>query len=329
MILLLSADCPICNYDGYSLRRCIRVSLSRNTGLQEPEQSMQSFQPNLLFNNSKKISLLVRNHGRVCCNCRGKETPLCTSWRGSYTVEAAVCLPLMICFMIFIIFFIQIFRVQSGVQRALDDAGKTAAVAAEVLGEDTDGGLAAIIAACNAGIVGYHVPAGYIRGGLAGIRYGNSSIDGNYVKLTACYTIEFPIGMFGRYRWDIYQCADYRKWVGWDRNEEMGDGRYVYVTKHGSAYHTNLQCSYLQPKISAVGADEVGDRRSEDGSIYYPCPACHGDREGIQTVYVAAYGTVYHSSRSCSSLKRSICRILLENADGYHPCSKCVVEGGL
>ena len=48
-----------------------------------------------------------------------KETPFCISYQGSYTIEAALILPLMISACIFILFFLRIAMVQIGVNRSM------------------------------------------------------------------------------------------------------------------------------------------------------------------------------------------------------------------
>lgn len=303
------------------------MSLSRLSGSAGKKQWMHSFQPifSILFSKNYQNSLQVTNNSRDCYG--EKEAPLCTFLKGSYTVEAAVCLPIVICVSAFIIYFFQIFSVQCSIQRSLDDAAKIVAVCADASEENEKGQLAAAIAGCNARVLQYHVPLRYIRGGLAGLQYDGSDAKGNYIRLAVHYTIPFPIGIFGRHSWNMYQCSVQRKWVGWDPYENAGEGSYVYVTQHGTAYHLTLKCSYLHPDISAVAREEVGGRRNRDGAKYYACKSCHADRDEGAIVYIAQYGTAYHSSISCAGLRRNIRKILLKDAGQYHPCKKCVRGG--
>ena len=66
----------------------------------------------------------------------GKKTSLCSRHKGSYTLEAAVIIPILAFFFVTILFFFRVLQVQTQVQEALDYAGrKTACVASSVSSE--------------------------------------------------------------------------------------------------------------------------------------------------------------------------------------------------
>ena len=118
-----------------------------------------------------------------------KEAPFCTSFHGSYTIEAAMVLPLFISVCVFILFFLRMAMVQIGVTRGLEEvAAKTAVCCGK---EEIH--LPVLILAANANIVAKKTPVSYITGGILGISYEESSIADNYVVLTATYDILFPI----------------------------------------------------------------------------------------------------------------------------------------
>ena len=132
-----------------------------------------------------------------------------------------------------------------------------------------------------------------------------------------------PIGLLGKYTYPITQEAKARKWVGFDASEYTWDGIYVYITPTGDVYHTNINCSYLNPSIRAISSRELITARNSSGAKYYPCKHCKGN-ENKGTVYITDFGTIYHSDINCNTLKRTIKKVLYEDVkDLRRPCSKC------
>lgn len=60
--------------------------------------------------------------------CRRQETPPCLWLEGSFTLEAAVILPVMALFFVMILMFFRVMQVQMDVQKALDDTGRKLAL---------------------------------------------------------------------------------------------------------------------------------------------------------------------------------------------------------
>ena len=86
-----------------------------------------------------------------------KEAPFCTSFHGSYTIEAAMVLPLFISLCVFILFFLRMAMVQIGVTRGLEEvAAKTAVCCGK---EEIH--LPVLILAANANILHYRGNLGY------------------------------------------------------------------------------------------------------------------------------------------------------------------------
>ena len=68
----------------------------------------------------------ILSHQAEACRCQ--ETPPCPWLEGSFTLEAAVILPLMALFFVMILMFFRVMQVQMEVQRALDDTGRRLSV---------------------------------------------------------------------------------------------------------------------------------------------------------------------------------------------------------
>lgn len=239
------------------------------------------------------------------------------SVKASYTIEAAVVLPIFLGLMIFTIFYMRLLQVEFGIQKSLDETGQQIAVVST--GEE-DISLAELCVLCDGRILKNKVPVSYIKGGISGISYDNSSVEGNYINLQVSYVIEFPIYFFGNLRWERSQQSIHRKWIGWDSKEEWN---YVYVTEHGEVYHLHPQCPYLNPSISAILYTQVENKRNAQGAKYKACRGCGAKKVKKGIVFITEYGEVYHRSLRCVGLKRTIHRIPITQVGERRICGKC------
>ena len=118
-----------------------------------------------------------------------------------------------------------------------------------------------------------------------------------------------------------------RAWTGRSESassdDENNDSRYVYVTENMSVYHTDSGCSYINLSIHCVSADNVGGQRNSDGEKYKPCEKCMNGSDGADHVYITETGNRYHSSTSCSGLKRTVKMVDISEVGGLKECSRC------
>ena len=70
-----------------------------------------------------------------------------------------------------------------------------------------------------------------------------------------------------------------------------------------------------------VQGKEISGLRNESGGRYYACEHCGG--KGGGPAYITDYGDRYHSSLSCSGLKRTVYAVPLSEVIGKGACSKC------
>lgn len=251
-----------------------------------------------------------------------KETPFCTFRKASFTIEAAVIFPLFAGFLITILFFFKALMVQQSVEAALQYTGRKMAVLAC---ESEEKGTLLDLAAAEAvfdeakkevgGLVTYQGCVGICLDAL------QSSFSGNYIELYTAYDVPLPIGFFGKQEVRIAQSVKTRKWTGY-RGESNGTetDRFVYVTPTGHAYHESMDCAYLDLSIQSVSYPAVENLRNANGERYDKCENC-GKADGA--VYITSYGNRYHSSLTCSGLKRTVYLIRISEAQGYHACQKC------
>lgn len=250
-----------------------------------------------------------------------KEAPLCTLKKASFTLEAAVVLPLLAGFFVSVLFFFQVLMIQQEVEKALEYTGRKMAVLAygEEEGKMPDLAEAEFIFARE--LKESNCPMRYVKGNHIYLDMHSSSVKGNYIWLYTGYQVQLPIGFFGKTQILVTQSVKTRKWTGYQgiNEEENADG-FVYVTEHGSVYHESLNCAYLDLSIQSVSVNEVENLRNKDGAKYYSCASCKGD---TGNVYITDYGTCYHTSLSCSGLKRTVHLIRKSEAGNYGACSKC------
>ncbi len=253
------------------------------------------------------------------------ETPLYTSLPGFYMVEAAVSIPVFVCFVVCILFFFCIMQLQIEIQASLNYAGR---IISEYAALESDGSdkisekaeFAAAEVLFRKHLKEQNARTEYIRGGELGISLLDTELEGDYVHLKVKYRVKFPIGLFGKYEFLVHQQAKARKWTGENRTASENAG-WVYITPTGSAYHQTAQCPYLDLSIRSVAFEEVEKQRNHSGGRYEMCRKC-GKSFGT-LVYITDYGDVYHGSIACTGLKRSVQKVRLSEIGGRHACSKC------
>ena len=245
--------------------------------------------------------------------------------KASYTVEAAFVLPMFLLAGIAVIFFFRVIQVEWGVQTAISDVARSAAISGDVFSEMKSGPIQAL---CAAEIAAKGVPYKFVIGGPVGINLSATEVSDTEVSINASYIMKVPTTLFGWKHFNISQRALARRWVGDDPKDDDEADKYVYVTESGSVYHTNLSCAYLNPSIRGVFDEQLSSERNVNGAIYYQCPSCKN--KGFTGIwYVTDYGTNYHTTLTCPGLKRTINRMKLQDAidKGYPHCSKCQKNG--
>ena len=144
------------------------------------------------------------------------------------------------------------------------------------------------------------------------------------MDLQVNYKMEIPVAMF---RIPILSKKEMIKLKGWTGHEvkttDTEESIMVYVTVYGIAYHSDINCGYLELSLKAVDEREIDDLRNQNGGKYKECLACKGS-VGTHKAYIADYGTKYHKSLECSAIKRTMYKVPLENVHGMGGCSKCV-----
>lgn len=246
-------------------------------------------------------------------------TPL-TIWRGSYTVEAAVVIPLLAICLTTILFMFRVTQVQEEIQQGLFCAGRQAAVEGSA-GKSRLIPLAIAELRFKKEIKDAEPIKMYVENGCGGVSLLGSRVDGDYLVLRASCRIKFPFSVLGLGDIRMLVGSKNRLWNGYTIGQEKDP--YVYCTPSGSVYHRSLGCPSLDLSIREVEYIQVKKLRNRDGHKYYPCSACAGKKGEGGAVYITDYGTMYHTSLSCSKLKRTVKKIRLSMVGGRRPCKRC------
>ncbi len=259
-------------------------------------------------------------------NLFNSEAPLCACHRlylkASFTLEAAIIIPLVAGFFASILFFFRVLQVETKVYSALSYASrKTAAIVS-----DTDSDVTSWIVAqayFQNAISEEEQISQYVKGGADGISLLNSDFSEDYIDLKASYEIELPIPFFRIRGIGILQQSKSRKWIGDTNHKNDCESLLVYITSQGEVYHNTKTCNYLDLSIQMVNLAEMADLRNENGHKYYACELCAADISCNNHVLITDYGTFYHNDLTCSGLKRTIYEIPKSEVGNRTECSKC------
>ena len=275
-----------------------------------------SLNKNHLYSNykNKNDGLFLRD--RMKAIRKRRPYPFSSYENGSYTIEAAVLLPMFLVFGMLVLFCMKTVYTQWKVSTVLDQIVDTTALYGENPGDAVLYGAFYTLAAKE------KVPTEDILGGIAGITLFQSSSDDLRISLSADYIITYPISLLGKQGFYVSQTRTARIWNGYDPTQNTSEeGSIAFVTKYGTVYHLSLSCPHIDLSIRSISKEQLSDAKNLSGGKYKKCPMC-GKKSDVY--YVTSWGDCYHSSLSCSGLKRTIYRIPLEDAKAsYNPCSKC------
>ena len=259
--------------------------------------------------------------------------------RGSMTLEAAFVLPFFLFAVLNILFAVNMIGTQSRINAALHQVGNKLAFAGYVyentVGDALPEGLAGVAVTegyARGQIVDYvgrsYLEHSCVKGGAGGLSFAGSSVMGeeDIIDLKISYRVRPFVELMGFDGFLMSQRYYGRAWTGYDAAGAVSGGTeeypMVYVTKTGTVYHLDRNCTYLNPKIEMVSAQSVSDRRNESGEKYAPCGSCGTYGSGNE-VYITSYGSSYHKRLNCPGLKRTIYTVPLSEVGARGGCSKC------
>ena len=147
------------------------------------------------------------------------------------------------------------------------------------------------------------------------------------IDLVASYQVKLPFRLIRIHTCRFRQRVHTRAFTGVERRDGDGTGKgsVVYITETGRVYHDRRDCTYLKLSISQLRYEDIPDLRNAGGGKYKACERCAKKKQvTAQTVvWITNYGDRYHTSRSCSGIKRTIKEIQRSEVGKRTPCSKC------
>ena len=161
-----------------------------------------------------------------------------------------------------------------------------------------------------------------VKGGEYGISVSDSYYDDekDILYLRSNYTIGMPFNIGNMLNYEMGNSMVVRSFSG---NRSVATHKvFVYVTKTGKVYHTDIKCTYLNVKKISVKKEDMDNYRNESGGKYYECKECDKEDSG-KNVYITKYGTSYHNIKTCSSITRTIVAIDISEIKGRKKCEKC------
>lgn len=240
---------------------------------------------------------------------------------GALTVEASIILPLFMIIIITFIYFVQEYYIYGNVSMAMYNAGKVLSAKASIdeekniteedIHEHIRGNLSKKV-----------LDKSCIKNGLQGIDNTKSYYDtsADEISMRSRYFISMPFTVLGLDNYRITQNMIVRGWTG-DKNL-ITHKNFVYITKTGSVYHTDIECTYLMIKKIPILRKNIDNYRNDGGAKYYPCKECDNCKQG-EYVYITKYGTSYHNVASCSAIRRTVIPIDIHELKGMKKCAKC------
>lgn len=263
--------------------------------------------------------------------------------RGSFTVEAALSLPIFIFSIAAFIFLFQVILLQIQLQGALTEASYGMQEALYIKDREWKGNknlsfmdAAAFKVLSKEEVEKYFFNREQYNSILKnGIFYGISNYNSKKgdIDLVALYTVRIPLPLIHKERILACQRIRTRTFSGvehllslsdLDKGGKGGTTEYVYVTETGTVYHLELTCSSLNLKITQCRLQEIDKKRNASGGKYKPCERCFNKYNKVANVLICEDGDRYHSSIECSGLKRTIRKVPLEEVrEQMRACYRC------
>lgn len=257
--------------------------------------------------------------------------------QGSITIEASLALPIFLFFVINLLSIFDILALHIQLESALHQTAKEMAVYGYAMDKvDKKEMLSSTLGSVafsetyvrnqvNQLIGKDYLDHSCIKNGSSGIIYSFSKImKDDKIELNALYRVEPKIPYIGFRDFTMVTRCTARAFTGYDNGgsstNEQGE-QIVYITETGNVYHFSKNCTHLKLSISRVNYDGIKKLRNEGGEKYKPCEKC-GKSPG-NTVYITDEGNRYHSTISCSGLKRTIDAVPISNVGSRGPCSRC------
>ena len=252
---------------------------------------------------------------------------------GSITIEASIAIPFFIFFMMNLSSIFFVYSLYSKVDYILYENAKELSGYSYAYDRNIDDKSGLDLASDIA--IGLHVQSKVnkevenypiLDGSI--LLLGSQILEDDMISLVATYQVKPILPVIGFNEFRVMNTCKLRAFTGYKAKSNKEDGETtdsesetVYVTKSGKVYHRSANCSYIKVNLKSVSKSGIDERRSGSGAIYHPCEIC--GKSNAAKYFVTDYGTRYHTTSNCSSIKRDIIAISIEDVGSRGPCSKC------
>ncbi|NBH13455.1 pilus assembly protein [Lachnospiraceae bacterium] len=274
--------------------------------------------PHIIKKERKKLSLRqYYSKGKVMGKASPTEALFYTLLKGSFTIEAALTLPVFLFAAAMILSLFLIMQVQYTVENALDRAVADTALLGELSEKQVEN---LTKAAFYKELMKQNCQLSLVQGQIAGFSWKGTAVDSAYIDVLLTYRLKFPINCFGKRTMKVLKGRRMHRWSGEQRAGSGGDKEgWVFITPNQSVYHNSRTCSHLKLSIKTQKVSQWDNIKK----LYGPCGHCTRGQKRGTVVYLTKEGGCYHYRIDCSGLKRTVYMIKKKEAGNKRPCSRC------
>lgn len=241
--------------------------------------------------------------------------------RASLTIEAAVIIPLFIWALCTLLGVLDCYRIQSLVKTSIHQSAMELGMYAYDTERENEG-IHIINSAYCIAYAQAHLPE--LEDNVT-VSMGKSHYRDNTVTLVATIEYKFSISLFPLPVLKFINVSEVDSWVGESReNVKSSNTVYemVYITESGSVYHTSASCSHIDIKVYETKKKQISKK-------YDACQKCCKKQviENRDSVYYTKTGECYHITKNCSSLKRLVRMVDIEQVGNLSMCKRCEKRG--
>jgi len=289
------------------------------------------------FKNNKRYALPASMHVSVTRPIHSRERTIlnASSAKASLTIEAALVLPFFILVLLSLIYLINIMALSHTLQIQLEEtARKINSYAYISLDLETGVSDSDIISSqiIRSLFMSQDIKklcdASHIKNGENGISFYHSKIEkADSADIIITYHVSIPFLSKLNLYIPLAQRCSFKLFTGnHDVHYNSSSASIVYMTAHGSVYHTNKYCSYLVKYTEILDKNSLSDYETASHRNLLLCSACKKNfsAENTSFIYISQTGTVYHYSRDCYYLTSHIYECNLKDVKEEYPlCSRC------
>lgn len=272
----------------------------------------------------KNISLQVQKSIKLY---HKKRVSLCSLQCASLTIEAAMVLPLFLLTVVSLAYFLVVLNMQMNLQINIEESAREIAQEEYVLKDIPGNSYVVLQKKLRTEEFSEYINNTFIVNGVNGLSLIQSSFHSSkgICDIVLNYKIKIPFIPDNIITLPFVQRCRFKTWIGEEiTKKDTTEQNIVYITKTGTVYHTNRECTHLNLSIRKCLYSELREARNENGGIYHSCSLCD---ESISLnpgyVYITDSGDKWHTSITCSGLKRDVIEIDIKEVGERGLCQRC------